>query len=927
MKENFHMQSWAKRGLQTALVTGGLLMLGTGIASADENIDPDIPASLLDLNVTVPYTIADNALGTPVGQIDLGGATGEISTKPVTRAVKGALASVKNPAGTAISPGVTPAGDAVKGNKVSGDVVVPIQITCNAIGVVGDASVSDCSSSQSYSHNHDVATSGKNSGIAGNGLVLDWAAPIQIAGNAGGLAGGSGYASGSASQSTSETGNTTTTGEGSALSGNVVAGQFATPVQVTGNAASWILGNAYSEYDADTSATSGGWIQTNGDGGTGTGSVVGAPIALPIKFNCNAGGVWGSDADTGTCNTSADAQAGNTTPGGHDTQSYIQTGGDKSFLGGNIIAPQGGLIANVAGIAGSWIGNSSTNGGSSSSTVDSGGSVSTDATQSAGSGNIFDPAVALPVEAFGIGGTYIGNSHASHHNTTNANAGYGSYTNGNDAFAGGNIVNTQDAATAEVFGIGGSHIGNATGQATEEKTVTAGGYNGTLGNNSSGSGNLVQVPVSVPAEMFGMGGSFIGQGSGYADEIKVLHGGGGGNTEDDNAVVSSNLAAVPLSVPVQFFGIGGSIIGQGHGKASSDTTSSAGGDTHATGPFGAIAGNLMQTPVSLPVQGHGVGGSVIGIGTGASDNLTDSTAGGSASTNGHGGAGTGNIVQAPVAGSGTVFGDGAVLGGLGHGTGTNDVVSTAGGDSSTNGDQGSVAGNIIGADALPIAQVFGDAASVLPGVGSGTATNTTSATSGGDVTTSGAEGSLSGDILDVPTAAVAPVFGNAMSVGGIAHAIGANQATGTAGGDATSAGDEASLSGFTMQQPVGALVPVYTVALELFGGASAEATDATAVQPQVLINLPVTMSELRATDLPKLPSVDGGQPTTLPADVSGLPALPGLPTLPFLPTLPGARQNATPEAQVPAMAQLEGGPLSMFSSLVADLAGKKYHIQ
>lgn len=37
------MQTWAKRGIQTALVTGGLLMLGTGIASADEGGNPDSP--------------------------------------------------------------------------------------------------------------------------------------------------------------------------------------------------------------------------------------------------------------------------------------------------------------------------------------------------------------------------------------------------------------------------------------------------------------------------------------------------------------------------------------------------------------------------------------------------------------------------------------------------------------------------------------------------------------------------------------------------------------------------------------------------------------------------------------------------------------------------------------------------------------------
>lgn len=42
------MQPWARRGLRTAMVTGGLLMLGTGIASANENVNPDLPPSPLD---------------------------------------------------------------------------------------------------------------------------------------------------------------------------------------------------------------------------------------------------------------------------------------------------------------------------------------------------------------------------------------------------------------------------------------------------------------------------------------------------------------------------------------------------------------------------------------------------------------------------------------------------------------------------------------------------------------------------------------------------------------------------------------------------------------------------------------------------------------------------------------------------------------
>src|SRR5258708_33529326 len=94
MKENPQMHSWAKRGLQTALVTGGLLMLGTGIASADESVTPATPASPLDLNVTVPVDVANNAIGTPLGQLNVPGFHAVVSTKPVTAPVKAAAAEL-----------------------------------------------------------------------------------------------------------------------------------------------------------------------------------------------------------------------------------------------------------------------------------------------------------------------------------------------------------------------------------------------------------------------------------------------------------------------------------------------------------------------------------------------------------------------------------------------------------------------------------------------------------------------------------------------------------------------------------------------------------------------------------------------------------------------------------------------------------------
>ena len=46
------MNVWMKRGLQTALFTGGLLAAGTGLAAADDNV----------VAVTVPVTVTDNAL-------------------------------------------------------------------------------------------------------------------------------------------------------------------------------------------------------------------------------------------------------------------------------------------------------------------------------------------------------------------------------------------------------------------------------------------------------------------------------------------------------------------------------------------------------------------------------------------------------------------------------------------------------------------------------------------------------------------------------------------------------------------------------------------------------------------------------------------------------------------------------------------------
>ncbi|RZS32218.1 small secreted domain DUF320 [Herbihabitans rhizosphaerae] len=903
------MHIWARRGLQTALVTGGLLMLGTGIASADERVDPDRPASPLDGGITIPVDIGDNALGTPLGQLDLPGYQGEISTKQVTAPLSQALqsnapvtkptpkpstkpapkpAALLNGLPTGMPDGqcglpaakgakapvcettppvprpdkpVATADDAFLGNRVNADLVVPLQITGNAIAApLSSATVAGSSHSQTYDGRQDIETGGNGSALGGNVVDLDWAVPVQLSNNAVAWAGSAQSIGGNAEQDVVTGGDTTTDGRNGSLAGNVLAGHWATPVQATGNAVSW-GGNAQVTDSTATNYTeSGGAVDTAGRDGTLSGNAGAAPLALPVEVNGNAP-TWGGRSDVQSSTTTVDAIAGGTKTGINDIPTYVQTDGDQGAGSGNIVQPQGAGIANVASVAAAWTGIATTGGATAPSTtpvpipspepvapmspnasnsssrtdVTSGGFSSTSSEGGVLSGNLADAPVAVPAEVFGIGGTWGGIAHALHDNESTTVVGGGTYTNGDKGTLAGNTASTPVASSPDVFAVGGSWIGMASGQATNDKVVQAGGYNGTRGNEGTGSGNLITGPVALPAELFGVGGSWVGSGTGIGEETKVVKAGGGGNTEDPCGVASSNLVAAPLSTPAQVFGIGGAWIGRGVGEATNDTESTAGGDYKTTGGFGTITGNLVQAPGSLPAQVHGIGAAWGGFGQGVSDNETDSTAGGHNLADGEGGQLAGNVVQAPVGSTAGVFALAPVWVGRVTGDATNEVTSTAGGDTETNGDAGQISGNVISGQALPVAQVFGNAASFI-GASDGSAINETVAESGGDITTSGLGGSLSGNIADVPAAAVAQVFGNSAAVAGTSYAWAANDLTGQSGGTTTTTG------GQDLQIPVGAVAQVFEFSPALVGEAEAMATNITSVtvdETPAQVNVPV----------------------------------------------------------------------------------------
>jgi hypothetical protein len=134
------MNVWMKRTLQTGLFTGGLLALGTGIASADDST----------VDVTVPITVSDNAVaalgtaGDTPAEIQLPALDGTVAVDlgdsnlavPIT--LGGNAADV---AGIDVSqPAATPATGGSDGQAVDAD--MPVTVTGNAVGVLGTADAS-----------------------------------------------------------------------------------------------------------------------------------------------------------------------------------------------------------------------------------------------------------------------------------------------------------------------------------------------------------------------------------------------------------------------------------------------------------------------------------------------------------------------------------------------------------------------------------------------------------------------------------------------------------------------------------------------------------------------------------------------------------------------------------------------------------------
>jgi hypothetical protein len=317
-----------------------------------------------------------------------------------------------------------------------------------------------------------------------------------------------------------------------------------------------------------------------------------------------------------------------------------------------------------------------------------------------------------------------------------------------------------------VFANAVAGAGQAEANAQNTATQTAGGNTGTTGDNSVGGGNMGTAPVSIPGEIIGNTGAAAGGANATGSETKTTTSGGGSNTNDDNGLAASNLVTAPVATAAQAFGNSAGAAAFTKANADAVNTVTAGGPSKATGTAGTGSGNIAQAPVSQPFQVFGTGASGIAKGTQTATNSMDSQAGGNAISDGSGGVGGGNVVSAPAGGAGQVYGE--TVAALGHNDSLADSVTStdAGGDTDTSGESGVIAGNVVSPQALPAAQSQAVAASGVGGVNSTEATNETDATSGGDIDTNGDSGFLSGNLADVPAAAVAQPFGDAVSAVG-----------------------------------------------------------------------------------------------------------------------------------------------------------------
>ncbi|RJQ81768.1 hypothetical protein D5S17_04130 [Pseudonocardiaceae bacterium YIM PH 21723] len=798
--------------MQAALVTGGMMVLGAGVASAQDAPDAAPAAQPLDVSLSVPVRLCNNAIGTPIGQLDVPCIEQEIgisSEQILPPALSNGLGAGASQVSSAASPYLSKLPGAEKSGLLNGTtagahVVLPVDISGNAIAAGGPVHVKN-ESERHYGKHGSLTTSGAGGLASGTAAEANVVAPIQITGNAISAIGEA--SSDNKVYTTAEAGNDIKSdGTGGLASGTVIPINAVAPIQINGNAVSASpLGKATTHNDSRLVAKGGGDVSTSGTGGLASGLVADGPAALPISLNSNAVGGALGNAEVNSMSTNSAVAGGNT-----------HSAGDKGLVSGIVARP---AIAEPVGISGNSLAAAAGKAkvhGDQSTTAKAGGDISSSGNGGFASGIIADAPVTAPAQINGNAlAAYLDSEAESKFKTnTDSKAGGDVWGDGSNSFLGGVIASTPVALPVTGAGNGVAYKGTANAESEVNNNVKAGGSKDTSGWNSVLGGLIADTPVALPVDALGNGAGYKGNANGKVSGSSSTTAGGFDNCIDDAGFGACNVAAVPVALPLHVDGNSANYKGTSTSDVEFDRKTTAGGPITATGKGGQLAGNVLTAPISGPV---GVVGNAVAAQKGAEAQswakIKDTTnAGGDIHSDGSDGQGSGNVLQAPVGLGAGVIGN-AVSGGVnpiqGHATAATDYENTnkAGGNIWTTGKGGQLSGNAGQTPVNALAQVFGNSVS-----GNGVARNDTrvrtNQTSGGNIDTDGQGGFISGNAGATPVAAVAQVFGNAVG-GWDAESKADNETKTQTGGNIDTGGDNGIISGNAGQLAPNVLAQVF----------------------------------------------------------------------------------------------------------------------
>jgi hypothetical protein len=325
------MNAWIRRALCAVGITGGIVLLGFGLAEA-ASADGDGPVTsgesgILSGNQTgadvkAPINLSGNQI-TVIGQHNHASSAGAAQT-----------GSGGTTSGSPTTSGEHGIGS---GNQTAVDAHAPINASGNQVTVIGQdndvKSVSGSSSPGGGAASSSPTTSGEHGIGSGNQTAVDAHAPINASGNQVTVIGQDNDVKSVSASSTPGGGTggpSTTTGAGGLIAGNQTALGIALPITISGNQVTVIGQDNTNTAAAGSSTTAGagsgattGGATTSGENGAISGNQTGIAIAAPIAATGNQVTVIGQD----NTNTSVGgASTGGQTTGGTTTGGQTTTG-------------------------------------------------------------------------------------------------------------------------------------------------------------------------------------------------------------------------------------------------------------------------------------------------------------------------------------------------------------------------------------------------------------------------------------------------------------------------------------------------------------------------------------------------------------------------------------------------------------------------